>query len=137
MEESEEFKRLTVVLPQLAKSLDHADRLKKLRLNEATSKDRTVKSSRNRPDVGVVSELGRRASDASSGITLAELGDDPKEGDRFAKEDDGDSLCSIDSFGYEYEPYVLNTNFPRLLKLILSPGGFNFMTPRQSTKNGA
>ena len=110
-EETEEFNRLTRILPHLVRSLDEADKLKKDHLRAATSTERTVKSSRNRPDVGIVSERGRRDSDASSDITLADDADDLKKGGQFAKEDDSDSVCSVDSLGYEYEPYVLTPRY--------------------------
>lgn len=84
--------------------------MKKERLRAATNEERTVKSSRNRPDVGVISGRGRRDSDASSDITLTEAGHGLKtKGAQFVIEDDCDSIYSDDSLGYEIESYVLMT----------------------------
>jgi hypothetical protein len=96
----------------LVKTIERAEKFKKERLAWETEKaekekEKALRSSKNRPDVGQKVEiptpnLGRKDSDAASELTMIEpvqaTSDDLKKRNvQFAMDDDRRSFCSIDS----------------------------------------
>lgn len=109
-EQTEEFKSLTALLPQLVKTIERAERSKKERLvweaEKEKERQRALKSSRNRPDVGQsvevpLPDLEPKISDTASEVTVIEpdqpTSDDPKKRKvQFTVDDDRCSFYSID-----------------------------------------